>query len=425
VALDPAKPTKTTIAGADVELINSTLSVSLGQVFTVAEGAKLTLGEGSTLNLLSSLATLPTTAPTVPPVTISGEVVVQEGATVLGLDPTLFTTPPTTALEDVSKYLAVTATGTMQFNWGSQYSLGPLPLIGFSKTSPYTTGADWAYQWSDDNVSDGAQIEFNAGGINIRDTNGGAAYVSIGAAGASILKAQTLTVEENVTLDIWKYVGLGLFTAPDPTGGAQLVVKGKVTTADTEITGNWQAVGTDGDVIIISRKWGKGVGDPDTSDILALKADGTASSGASFKALPLTRGTSTIAQSSAVAGSDNKLYIGANTTISLGDAAGRILLKADTNSGLLDFVAATSKVTMGGTGTGGTASGTLTADTAIGGKKITYTGLVKEDFLITVQAPSTVGYLVGIGGTNAGTLKPAGTTPADDVIITSNLIWTP
>ncbi|MDR0589673.1 MAG: hypothetical protein LBG25_03920, partial [Spirochaetaceae bacterium] len=118
VRLNPTATVATTIAGADVELINSTITVSPAHTFTVAAGAKLTLGEGSTLDLMKNYSGA---LPSAPPITISGTIVVDAGATLLGPDPAIFTTGP----EDSSKLSAFTETGKALLNWGSTYTLGP------------------------------------------------------------------------------------------------------------------------------------------------------------------------------------------------------------------------------------------------------------------------------------------------------------
>jgi hypothetical protein len=143
----------------------------------------------------------------------------------------------------------------------------------------YVSSSTATYTW--DGSGDGAQIELNAGGLVIRDTDDGVAAVTIGAAGAVILKSHKLYLDRNVTLELG--TGLTITLQGDTeanNGGAKLLGPGKLTATANTIGGGddgWQVLG---DNLVITESTG-------SFDISSPIIAPATTSVATFKALGL------------------------------------------------------------------------------------------------------------------------------------------
>jgi hypothetical protein len=277
------------------------------------------------------------------------------------------------------------------------------------------------YSWRV-NINDGAQIELNQKGINIRDIDGVVpattttyATVTTMAPGAGVLKNQILTLENNATLSLGSGISLGLWLVGDTDasgGGAILRGSGKLVAGQTTIIGGelgWQAVG---DTLAIRNNG---------TNTSALVATNNTTPAVTLKALGLG---ATITQ--AAAASASGLTIDENVTISLGGTnlkkGGEIVLIGDdTDPGMITFTDETSKITTANTiATPVTELLADDGDTAITGTTdvIGITDVLGDGSLATVTTTAVVnstnsnllsgGYLISLQGddtTGGGTIQ--------------------
>jgi hypothetical protein len=370
------------IAGSD-------LTVNPGSTFTLAPEATLTVPASATVDFgpVTTGSTAGPASPNDAPIKINGTIEVT-GGTIIGPSPVGLTNAT-----DIYKFIAFDDGGKVLLNYGSTFTTGAMPLVG-------TAGATAdAYEWAAS--GDGAQIEINAEGMIIRDTDATpGAVVSIGAVNAYILKEQTLTLETGVQLKVGDSTKPLWFAGDAGTsGGAQLKGPGEIVAGKTTISGGsrgWQVFG--GDTI--------GIWSPSATTATI------ANSGTGATVFRAMGAGATITQDDG-----GSLTIAGNTAIELQgsptSAWGVIVLKAD--DGQLAFAATSSKLVLGA-GTGGAAPTGITT-LEIGGKAVDNSSLVPADFLQTGGPGGTGGVLVQIGGTTAGSIAA---TSAGDITLASN-----
>jgi hypothetical protein len=198
--------------------------------------------------------------------------------------------------------------------------------------------------------------------------------VTIGSLTVPAEKTLTVPTSSALTVDVG---GSLVLTGGDTATGAKLTSAGKLTAGSTEITGNWQAIGTGSEITIAATG--------------ATAATISATDGGIF-----TAGTgATITQ---LAGADNELSIADHVTIALGGSGtkvGEIVLTGDdTNPGKL-AISANAAITTGNPNSG-VAGGLLSNDgiTEVASNsytKIGVTNLVGDGsaaFLQPTNAPS-------------------------------------
>ncbi|MDR2758826.1 MAG: hypothetical protein LBB78_05560 [Spirochaetaceae bacterium] len=428
------------VINGDASLINgSRLTVNPDSTFTLAEDKTLTVETGA---IVDFSAVQPPAAVTDPsPVIIKGTIEIEEGGTLIGPALVDFEATPE-VLFDTIKF--VTA-GKVVLDWGAAYTMGTglnaKPYIG-PHVAVYSLATSPTYQWA--NVAtpgDGAQIEINAAGLIIRDTNAGTAAVRIDNTRAVILKGQSLTLEDaGVTLTIVQGNTLWLVGDPETAGvssnGAKLLGPGTVKAGSTSIVGGpngWQAVGqAAGDSIGI-------YADDPAARLVSSTAAATGTPAAILKALHPLQGSFLGATITQAAVASNNLTISANTTIALGGAAqkkaGEIVLTGGTNPGKITFTNDTSKITTGNSSASTTSTGPLAAGgvTAVTGGTITTIGVTNlvgdgtNTKITTTATPSTpnnnlmgVGNLASLLGATGGTIT--GGAASNNGVISSETI---
>jgi hypothetical protein len=403
VRLDPTAKVDVALTGKSSLLGGSTLTVNEGSKFTLDAGAKLTVNTGASVDFSKIGTTLPTSTESAP-VQINGTIELTGNNTTQLIipNPGLFQTPT-----DLAKVVSFGSSGEIVMNYGTTSTLAYVPATGSSPAIPAVPyiGTGAAYTWA--TSDDGAQIIINAAGITIRDAKDSApAVVTVAGPGAYILKEQTLYLDTNVELKVDTSQAIWL-VGDATTGGAQLRGPGKVTAGNTTIIG-----GTNGWRVFGSESIGIRHVGAVTAEIVN---DGTGTT-TSFRAL----GPSAVITQAI--GSGNALTIATNTLVELGGTAtspgGSIVLKSGTDPAQLAFGGTTTSKLLLGAGTGGTATGALVTLT-IGGKSITNAGLASGDFIVLNDK------LVILGGlTTGGITASTSASPANDVTIVSNAVFT-
>ncbi|MDR2068888.1 MAG: hypothetical protein LBP71_03360 [Spirochaetaceae bacterium] len=384
----------------DASLISgSKLVVNPGSTFTLDAEKTLTVESGATVDF--SALTPPATTADPSPVIIDGTIVIDAGGTLIGPALVDFEATPEALFETIK----LVDEGKVVLDWGAAYVMGTgvneKPYIGPSSDSP-------TYQWTGSTPGDGAQIEINAAGLIIRDTNAGGAAVEIANTRSVILKGQSLTLDTGVTLTITNGNTLWLVGGSETDGdGAILKGAGKVVIGgNTEIVGGpygWQVVGDS--IGIYSHNGG-------TEAVLmsGSSSSSVTTPAATLKALGSVLGAS-ITQKAA---SGNNLTIRANTTIALGGApqkkVGEIVLAGGSDPGKISFVNETSKITTGNSSTTTTTAGSLADNgaTAVTGNTIDSIGI---DNLVGNRTP---------GGAALGSTDPATKVTTTAVVNTTD-----
>jgi hypothetical protein len=246
-----ASATVNTVINDDASLVgNSILTVYPGSTFTVNPGVIFSVEDGSAFDI----SNLPLNTPAVQ---IDGTVAIAADGVFIGPDFATVQANPEALFQTIN----LGDDGKVVLSRGAEFSLGTGP------TSQLFIGADSSnatYEWS--TSDDGAELEINADGIIIRDTNGfnpanlGIApfgvTVTIAAPGAGILKDQSLYLDRGVTLAVDANFALYLMGDTEANGGgAKLLGPGKVTAGTIEFTGGndgWQAIGNDIGIVNIT-----------------------------------------------------------------------------------------------------------------------------------------------------------------------------
>jgi hypothetical protein len=236
VVMSPSA-TVNTVISKDASLVGgSTLVVYPGSTFTVDEGVTFTVDGVSTFDI--SRQAVPA-ADAAPAIAINGAVNVAEGSTFVAPYASVATNPAV-----LYQTVGLGAKGKVALDYGAQFRFGRA-LDAVNQLYVGVNGSTATYEW--DGSTDGAEIELNAGGVVIRDTDATlGATVAIAAPGAVILKSHELYLDRNVTLDI----GADIITLQGDTdangGGAKLLGPGKLTAGGITISGGddgWQVLG--------------------------------------------------------------------------------------------------------------------------------------------------------------------------------------
>jgi hypothetical protein len=401
----------------------STFTIYPGSTFSVAEGVTFTVDGNSVFDMSNQV--LPANqvpAATEPDITIDG--IIEVTGTGIFAGPSLARLTADPAL--VYKLITLGPKGKVRLNFGANFTYGtpatvPVPAATAGFVGVNAGGGADTYEWAAGAVpGDGAQIEINAEGLVIRETDRTlGAVVTVAAPGATILKNQTLTLERGVTLAVGNTT-LTLLGVPADTGrGATILGPGRLTmgTAATApaIVGDgegWRVIGTHNIVI--------NGGTP------ALTAFDSVS-GTALAATPAPAFTALGLGSTITVPVDGNLTISAYTDIALGGTSsqrqGQIILTGDAGDpGMITFTDATSRITTGNDGGTTPYAQPLATDgdTDIsGGPVIGITNLVGDGAEATVAttavydgtgAPNVLnaGWLVSLVGGTAGTVEGGG-----------------
>ncbi|MDR2630489.1 MAG: hypothetical protein LBC60_06175, partial [Spirochaetaceae bacterium] len=187
VGTAPSAKVAVTIASDSSLRATSVLAIYAGSTFTVDAGKTLTVPTGAVVDFsaVTTGATAVPTAPDLAPIQINGTIETTGTGSIVG--PATVAGLPAGA--DLNKFIAFGAGGKVLLNWGTSFLYGTAAFVG-TASSPF--------QWKT-TPTDGAQIELNAAGLTIRDTDGGGAAVTVGAP-ATVLKDQTLTLDTGAQL---------------------------------------------------------------------------------------------------------------------------------------------------------------------------------------------------------------------------------
>jgi uncharacterized repeat protein (TIGR02543 family) len=232
------------------------------------------------------------------------------------------------------------------------------------------------------------------------------AGVTLNTGAFALSTTSTLTVNGTLTVAATG----SLVLTGDASNGAQISGTGKVVAAKTEITGEWQAVGS-GDVTIA-----------------ATSANESSITGAS--GVVLTAGTDgTITQ---LAEASNNLTIAANTTIDLqgtissGTSVGTITLTESTTAvdegGKLTFDAATSIIKVGDESDAGSVLNAAAGDFVDSGAAATTKITVSDFGNVLIDAGNTTSAKVNTikGGTASGYLQAFGSSGGSAATVSIN-----
>jgi hypothetical protein len=296
----------------------------------------------------------------------------------------------------------------------------------------------YTYEWST-TPTDGGQIELNAKGLIIRDINcfntttpATMVTVGIGAAGANILKGQTLTLERGVTLTAHATNAITFFgDAAD--AGANLLGPGRIlavaaatsTNPGTEITGGdygWQAVGADNIAITAPTDTLKVEGVSSASPPAAVNTASLTALGLGATITVQTAKTLNIAADTTI--NLNGSYQRKAGAISLPAAGGLITFAADPEARILTGAGSVSPTTIALVTGASTLSGSTLDGIGVPGLQAPGTPGTNKVYASTtavVNATGTpsigTGRLISlIGGTGTCTIT---TTGAVEVIISS------